>query len=290
MSTISDELRRNLVRGRYDPAKAQHKAYVKRKYAKYQGMRIVGDGALQKEIEALLWDDQSPAAIAGWLSRRQKRLARVSRDTIYRYIKSPYGRRIEAYRLRKLRRKGHKRTKVGRLKDRTFIDQRPASINERSRIGDSEGDFVVSGKNGKGMLLVIVDRKARTAFLERILRPTCSAVAEACKRIKKRYPEWKSMTTDNDILFQRHKELERALGIRIYFCHPYHSWEKGSVENVNKHIRKTIPKGSDISRHAKPFIRKLEAKLNRRIMECLTYRTPQEVLQRHRKRTKRSRA
>lgn len=251
-------------------------------------MRIAGDGALQKKVEALLYDDQSPAAIAGWLRTRQQRLARVSRDTIYRYIKSPYGRRVEAHRLLKQRRKGRKRAKTGTLTDRTFIDQRPAYINKRRRIGDAEGDFVVSGKNGKGVLLVVVDRKARTSFLERIVQTTCAAVTEACRRVKKRYPEWKTMTTDNDILFQRHKELERALKIRIYFCHPYHSWEKGSVENANKHIRKTIPKGSDIARYTKEFIKKLEGKLNRRIMECLAYRTPAEALQRRRKRKKRS--
>jgi IS30 family transposase len=98
------------------------------------------------------------------------------------------------------------------------------------------------------------------------------------------------MTTDNDLLVQRHKEPERTLGIKIYFCHPYHSWEKGSVENANKHIRKTIPKGSDISKYTMSFIEKLEAKLNRRIMECLKRRTPHETLTIYRKRKKRSRA
>jgi len=289
-SSILDEFERNSVGGRYDPRKADHKAYARKKYARYQGMRIAGNGALQKKVEALLYDDQSPAAIAGWLKKRQCRLPPASRDTVYSYIKSPYGRKIEAHRLRKRRRKGRKRAKVGRLKDRMFINQRPAYINKRTRIGDAEGDFIVSGKSGKGVLLVIVDRKARTSFLERIVQPSCAAVTEACKRIKQRYPEWRSMTTDNDLLFQHHNALAAILGIRIYFCHPYHSWEKGSVENVNKHIRKTIPKGSDISRHANSFIRKLEAKLNRRIMECLAYRTPREVLQRYRKRKKRSRA
>lgn len=290
MSTISDELRRNRVQGRYDPSKADHKAYARRKYARYQGMTIAGDGALQKTVEELLYDGQSPKAIAGWLKKRQRRLTPVSKNTIYRYVKSPYGRRVEAHRAKQKGKKRHKRARVGQLKDRTFIDQRPAYINKRCRIGDAEGDFVVSGKSGKGVLLVIVDRRARTAFLERIVRPTCATVMEAAKRIKMRYPEWKTMTTDNDILFGRHQELERNLKIKIYFCRPYHSWEKGSVENTNKHIRKTIPKGSDISRCSKRYIQKLEAKLNRRIMECLAYRTPAEVMERHRKQKTRSRA
>lgn len=95
------------------------------------------------------------------------------------------------------------------------------------------------------------------------------------------------MTTDNDILFRHHRELERMLGIRIYFCHPYRSWEKGSVENANKYVRRHIPKGSDISRYTKKFIRNLEHRLNGRIMAVLRYRTPSECLVRHRKRKKR---
>ncbi|QQR54385.1 IS30 family transposase [Candidatus Peregrinibacteria bacterium] len=94
------------------------------------------------------------------------------------------------------------------------------------------------------------------------------------------------MTTDNDILFQKHKELEKLLGIKIYFCHPYHSWEKGTVENTNKIIRKDIPKGSDISKYSKAFIQRLEEKLNRRPLKCLNYLTPKEALLVHREITK----
>lgn len=98
------------------------------------------------------------------------------------------------------------------------------------------------------------------------------------------------MTTDNDLLFQHHRALERRLGITMYFCHPGHMWEKGSVENTNKRIRRYIPKGSDISRYSKAFIRKIEAKLNRRIMAVLDYRRPQEMLDTYRKRKKRRQA
>ena len=125
------------------------------------------------------------------------------------------------------------------------------------RVGHAEADFIVSGKEGKGILLVVVDRKLRAVFLEQILIVTIGAVHRAFVRIKKRYPELQTFTTDNDILFQHHRELARLLGVKIYFCHPYHSWEKGSVENVNGVIRKTIPKGSDLSQHSKRFMRSM---------------------------------
>ena len=248
-------------------------------------MKIIEHNKVRMFIETKLYDDQSPRAIAKRIRKREKRLSPISKNSIYRFIKSVYGRRIEAYRAkqkrRRLRRHG-KRKKS--LEGRTFIDQRPLSSNKRSCIGHAEADFIVSGKSGKGILLVVVDRKSRVAFLEKILRVTILNVHRTLVRIKQRFPEMKTITTDNDILFQHHKQLEKLLGVRIYFCHPYHSWEKGSVENTNKYIRKFVPKGSDLSRYSSQFFRQLEDKLNRRIMECLDYRTPTEVLAESRKR------
>ncbi len=229
-------------------------------------------------------DDQSPYAIAGRIYKKEKHLPSVSKESIYRYIKSPYGRNIERYRETKKGRKRRRGAKMQKLDGRVFIDERPQYINKRSKMGHAEADFILSGKSGHGILLVVVDRKLRTVFLELILTITIQQVHEAFLRIVKRYPEMRSFTTDNDILFQHHKKLEALLGIRIFFCHPYHSWEKGAVENVNKYIRKDIPKGSDLSRYSKKFIVSLEEKLNRRAMKCLGYATPQEMLDQCRKR------
>jgi transposase, IS30 family len=285
ISTLSEELRLNAVRGVYDPKKAHHKSYVRRKYSKYQGMKIVRHGKLRDFIEERLHDDQSPEAVSGRLKYREKKLPYVSKNSIRRYIGSVYGRRIEAHRAKKKKRHC-RRASCAKLQDRTFIEKRPKYIEKRLRVGDAEGDFIISCRTGKGILLVLVDRKLRHAFLEQILRPSYGAVTEALARIKRRYPEWKTMTTDNDLLFQHHKALEKTLHIRIFFCHPYHSWEKGSIENVNRYIRRDIPKGSDISRYSKRFIQKIEEKLNRRPMKCLRYRTPAEHLRACRKKQK----
>lgn len=75
------------------------------------------------------------------------------------------------------------------------------------------------------------------------------------------------------------------MGIKIYFCDPYSSWQKGTIENTNKYIRKEIPKGSDISKYSKRFIRKVEEKLNRRFMEVTDHETPAEALEKYRKST-----
>ena len=243
---------------------------------------------LRDFIEKNLYDDQSPPNISGRIKKREKHLSPVSKDSIYRFVKSPYGRRIEYYRTkRKNRRWKRRRPKVQQLRDRTFIDKRPEYINKRQRIGDAEADFLLSGRGGKGILLNVTDRKSRAPFLEQILAVTIANVHLAFKRIKKRFPELKTMTTDNDLLFQSHKKLEQLLEIKIYFCHPYHSWEKGTVENTNGYVRKDIPKGSDISRYSKRFIRLIENKLQRRFMDCLEHFTPAEILTKYRKRKRR---
>ena len=282
-SSIHDEIRINRVNGKYDAKKAHQKAYARRKYSKYQGMKVVLNEPLQKRVERLLLDGQSPEAVAGRIVHQEKELPKVSGNSIRRYIRSPYGRTIENYR-NKHKRKRRRRFRKARLKDRKFIEERPISLQNRRRVGDAEADFIVSGKSGRGILLVVVDRKFRLPFLEQILEPSLEEVTNACLRIKERYPEWKTMTTDNDLLFQHHKELEKILGITIYFCHPHHPWEKGEIENINGVIRFDIPKSSDISKYSKDFIKKLEAKLQRKIYECLNFLTPAEKMARYRKR------
>ena len=286
VSTVSDEIRRNIVRGVYDPKKAAHKAYVRRRESKYQGMHIVEHQETRNFVDAALLDDLSPEAIAGRLRTQEKHIVGISKDSIYRYIKSVYGRRIEYYRSKKRKRKIHRIHIRPSLEDRIFIDQRPQYINSRRRIGDMEGDFIVSGKNGSGVLLVVVDRKIRMTFLELLTVVTLQNVHNAFARIQERYPEMKSITLDNDILFQKHKELQELLSVPIYFCHPYHSWEKGTVENVNKYIRRDVPKGTNLAKLTTSFIVSLEAKLNRRPMQCLKYQTPYEVLQTYRTKKK----
>lgn len=281
VSGISDEVRINSVNGKYDPKKAQHKAYVRRLNASYRGKKIVDDEKLRDFVDGALSDGQSPEAIAGRLKHQEKHLPYVSKNTIIRYLKSPYGKLIGIKWKKKLRLR--KSRKLSKLKDRTFIDKRPKIIEERVRVGDVEADFIVSGKTGKGILLTAVCRKLRVVFLELILDVSIDEVHATFERIKTRFPEMKTLTLDNDILFKMHKTLGQLLNVKIYFCHPYHSWEKGSIENANKAIRKFIPKGSNLSKYDQEYIRSLEEHLNGRFMECLEYKTSQEKLSEYRK-------
>ncbi len=288
-SAVWNEWNRNRTRGRYVAEKAQHKAYVRRKESKYQGKKIVHDKDLKHEVDALLRQGLSPETVAGRIKRRMKELPSIGKDSVYRYLGSVYGRQIENFRKRLKVRRRTRRGKTKSLDGRISIEKRPKHIEKRMRVGDAEADFIVSGKSGKGILLVVVDRKLRMKFIERILPVSIGNMEAAFLRIKKRYPEMRTITTDNDLLFSKHERLAKLLNVRIYFCHPYSSWEKGTVENANKLIRQFIRKGSDISKYSKRFIERLELQLNDRPMKCLEYRTPNEAMAEHRRRKNKKR-
>lgn len=147
VSTISDEINRNKTKGGYDPTRAQEKTKLRRTNAQFESQNIVQNKELRMFVEDnLLWG-QSPEAIAGRL-RTQRELPKVSKNSIYRFIKSEHGRRIEYERnkIRKRTKARKRKPQSERLQDRDFIEKRPKSASNRKRIGDGEGDFVVSGK------------------------------------------------------------------------------------------------------------------------------------------------
>jgi transposase, IS30 family len=276
VSTLSEEVRRNRVKGVYDPKKAHQKATDRRRNASFRGKKIIRTTTLRRFVERALLGGQSPENIAGRI-KKEGRYEPVSGATIRRFIASPYGRQIEAKRKMLKGKKRGRRGKSGTLTERTFIEQRPKRATNRTEVGHAEGDFIVSGKEGRGVLLVVVDRTSRRTYLEKIHPVTVSAVHQGFLVIQKRYPELLSLTLDNDILFQKHKELEELLSIPLYFCHPYHSWEKGTVERVNREIRKYIPKGSSIEKYTKKEVKVIEDTLNQRYLKCLGYATPREA-------------
>ncbi len=264
---------------------AKHMTYVRMRKQRAIGKKIATHKELRSFIERHLLDDQSPEEISKRLRRVEKGLPYVSASAIRRYIKSPYGRRIEARREKIFGKKRRSGGRKRRIDGKRNIRERPKRIEKRHGLGNAEGDFIVSGKSGKGMVLGLRDRKVRINFLERILPVSVRAVERALVRIKKRFPELRTITFDNDILFLEHKRLEKILGVQIYFCDEHSPWQKGSVENLNTKLRRYIPKSSDISKYSREFVRKLEERMNRHFMHCLDSLTPFEAysVARHKK-------
>jgi len=276
-STISDEVKNNSVKGKYDPCKANQKAKTRRKNSKYQGMKVVKNIKLRDYVENKLTAGWSPEEISGRIGNIDNYLPYVSPKGVYKFVYSPYGRSLERYLRHKGKKKGQKYTKVTQLTNRIFIDQRPSIIGEKQRFGDWEGDFIVSGKKGKGVLLVLYERKSMYVIIRKIACRQNWIINYQLKAINNSN-YLNSLTLDNDIAFKKHQELSKTINTPIYFCHPYHSWEKGGVENINKLIREYIPKSSDISKYSQEYIKKIESKLNNRPRKGLNYRTPLEVM------------
>ncbi len=260
----------------YDPKEGAEITYVRRRNGRKTGKKIVSHKELRMFVEKHLMDDQSPEELAKRIQRHEKHLPRISGTTIRKYIQSVYGRRIESHRKKVFRKRRRRHTRT-RIQNKRTIDTRPQKIAKRWGLGHMEGDFIVSGKSGKGMVLGLRDRKVRKCLLERILPVSVRAVERALIRMKKRYPEMQTVTFDNDILFLEHKRLEKVLHVKIYFCHVHSPWEKPSIERLNKDLRRYIPKSSDISKYSKRFVQNLEAKMNRRFMDVLGSSTPDEA-------------
>jgi transposase, IS30 family len=279
--TISRELKRK-ASGEYVARKAHHKAYVKRKYSKYQGMKIRENMRLEQYITKYLKHGWSPEQISGRISE-ECLLPAVSHTTIYSWLRSIHGRQLEAE-LRKLKKKRKKtaRKKVVQLEGRVFIDERPKSVGERKYFGDWEGDFIVSGKGSKAALLVLHERKSRYVMIRKVKHKTTKEVEDSLIDMVRPLTNFRSLTLDNDVSFVHHEKISAELGVPLFFCHPYASWEKGGVENSNLYLRRWIPKGSDISKWSDEGIRDLEMWMNSLPRKVLGYSTPQEVMVKHR--------
>lgn len=278
ISTISDELRRNKVKGTYDAKKADHKAYVRRKYSKQQCLKVVSNIELRRYVEEKLRQEWSPELIAGRIRKIDRHLPRVSPKAIYAFVYSVHGRPFEQFLYSKVVKKksGPKRGTKAVLDGRTSIEKRPARVEKRKEFGHVEGDFIESGKDGAGSLLVLVERKTRYPFVVYCADRTAAAVNALIFHLLQSMP-LKSLTLDNDVSFKKHRALSELIGAVVFFCHPYTSSEKGTVENRNRAIRRTVPKKTDLSQVSEETILMIQTKMRNRPMKCLGYRTPQEA-------------
>jgi IS30 family transposase len=278
VSSISYEIKTNSVNGYYDAKKAEAKAVEKRAKSKIQCLKVAMDEDLKKYVTEQIENDQSPEGISGRIKYEEKSLQYASTKAIYKFVKSPHGRQIEKHLYSKsVKKKGGPKRKLTVSEDgRTMIDERPKEIETRLEFGHFEGDFIESGKDGKGSLLVLVERKSRYPFLiyteDKSTKYINRLIAETLKGVPV-----KSITLDNDLSFQKHKEMSLLVGVDVFFCHPMCPHEKGTVENRNKATRRYVPKRSNLSKYDISHFKFVENKLRGKFMKCLNYRTPKEV-------------
>lgn len=170
----------------------------------------------------------------------------------------------------------------GRIKNRISIDDRPSVVDDKSRIGDWEGDTVM-GKGRKSALLTLVERKTLYTMIFRLTGKDATLLAQrAIEGMTPLADKLLTITLDNGLEFARHELITDALGVEIYFAHPYSSWERGINENTNGLIRQYFPKGTDFALVTDKQVQYVMDKLNNRPRKTRDYKSPSELFTGHR--------
>jgi IS30 family transposase len=267
-STISRELARNSGRRGYRPKQAHSKSVERQA----NNARTIDDATWQFAQDRLM-EQWSPEQISGH--------AAISPETVYQRVyanKRAGGLLWKNLRCQKQRRKRYgKAERRGTIPNRLSIDDRPAIVESRSRVGDWEADTVI-GKNHRQAIVSIVERKTGFTLIRKVERKTAQAVSKAMiKLLKPHQKKVLTITSDNGKEFSGHEEIANKLKADFYFAHPYSSWERGTNENTNGLIRQYFPKNRDFTTITQQEIDMAMKRLNNRPRKRLGYKTPSQV-------------
>ena len=184
----------------------------------------------------------------------------------------------------KLRRSSKSKTvKKNKKKLGTSIEERPESINDRSEFGHWEIDTVIGKKNkDQAALLTMTERTTRAMIIRKIAEKTSYSVQETMLKLIKETGElfstvFKSITSDNGSEFSELASIEELVDTKVYYTHPYSSWERGTNERHNGLIRKFIPKGKSINEYSIEAIARIQNWCNTLPRKILGYFTPNEA-------------
>ena len=232
------------------------------------------------EVERLIRNDFSPEQVANRL--KLEGALQISHETIYQFVYADKRNGGDMYlhlRCQKPRRKRYAsgQERRGTIKNRVSIDERPEVVGQKLRIGDWEGDTVI-GKNHKGGMVTLAERKSRYALAGRICSKHADGVTAVTNRLLRPYKHvCHTITFDNGKEFANHEDMAVELETSIYFAHPYHSWERGLNENTNGLLRQYFPKGMELDNITDGQVQQAIKKLNHRPRKVLGFRSPYEV-------------
>lgn len=272
-STVIRELQRNSGAFGY----RHHQAQIQYQRRRQKCRRApVMEPTLCERVISKLDMDWSPEQIAGRF--RKEGISQVSCQTIYNWLHRD--RQSGGTLYRKLRRKrayrAHK-TKATHLQNRVMIDERPAIVDTRNRLGDWELDSVISCKGDSSIVVTAVERKSR--FLIASMLPDRNALRLArrvCRMMNSHHTSPLTITSDNGTEFAGHKLISRRLKTEFYFARPYHPWERGTNENTNGLLRQYLSSGSKLKgKHN--ILSQAVSRINQRPRKCLGYKTAEEV-------------
>ena len=273
-STISRELRRNTAQpGRYRACHADSAA-AQRQSARRNARQI--EPSVWAIVSNYLQLDLPPEQVSERL--KLERRTSVSHTCIYRYARLQGFALCQHLRLRKKRKKRGSLERRGQLKGRVGIEQRPAVVDARTRIGDWEGDTIVSGGHCPAVLVTLAERRSRYTLVAPVASGKAEPVAQAMIELLRPHRSvCHTITLDNGKEFAEHAFVATRLQADVYFADPYCSWQRGLNENHNGLLRQYFPKGCDLGQFTLVQVQEAMHRLNHRPRKCLGWRTPHEV-------------
>jgi len=276
-------------------ADAGQRRYHENGQKKGAGLKIGHDHKLAKHIESRIKKDKySPDAVIGEIKEKGLKFeVSICTKTLYNYIDNEVFANITNKDLpvKRSRKKGqYRKVRVSLTNLRgTSIEERPAHIENRTEYGHWEMDCVV-GKQGTSAatLLVLTERMTREEIIRKMPDRTQASIKQELDKLERRHrkrfsQKFKTITVDNGPEFLNSLELEasvRDLGkkrVKLFYAHPYSSWERGSNENANKLIRRFIPKGTDINNYSAEEIRRIEHWMNNYPRKIHGYKSAKEM-------------
>jgi len=274
-SNIGRERKRNCdARSKKYISELAERKRLKRQRERFRAIKFTPE--LQEECENLLRQDYSPEQVSGVLKKQGKK--HVSHERLYKYIWNDKKASGDLY--LHLRRQGRKYQKRGSNKKyrgitgRVDIKHRPTIVKARERFGDLEVDLII-GKNHKGAILTINDRASGVLKMCKVPSKEAEVVSKAmCILLEEWSPYISTITSDNGREFADHISVTEQLNVPFFFATPYHSWERGSNENINGLVRQYIPKKTDLATISDDNIKEIETILNNRPRKRYNYETP----------------
>lgn len=277
-------------------ADAGQRIYEENARNKGPGLKIGKDHKLAKHIEnKIIREKYSPDAVIGEIKEKGLEFeTEICTKTLYNYID-----RGDVFLTltnkdlpvkREGKKRDYKKVKIPHknLKG-TSIEERPPEVDKREEYGHWEMDCVVGKREGKGaVLLVLSERSIREEIIIKMPSKTQRSVVAALDSLERKYgkrfkEKFKTITVDNGSEFLDHKGIERSIKkqdekrVKLYYAHPYSSWERGTNENTNKLIRRFIPKGTDISKISKASIKYIENWINSYPRRILGYKSANDM-------------
>ena len=273
-STISRELRRNRGLKGYRPYQADELAFDRQ----CEAYRSRIGWQTWQQVERLLRQEWSPEQIAGYLKLTKQ--PTVSHECIYLYVYADKRRGGTLHHYLRSQKKQRKRyngyLRRGQIPNRTSIEQRPQIVARKVRFGDWEADTIIGARH-KGGILSLVERKTKLVRLRKLTTKGATEVKAAMVALLTPLAaQVHTITVDNGKEFCDHELIAAALQARIYFAHPYASWERGLNENTNGLIRQYFPKKYDFTKISAAELQRVEDRLNNRPRKTLGYRTPNQ--------------